>query len=191
MSNLVPTQDTSAIHLELIDGQPTTTSLDVALHFGKRHDAVLRAIRNLDCSAEFAAHNFVASDYTDSSGRRLTQYRMTRDGFTFLCMGFTGTSAARWKEAYISAFNALEQQHRHPVPFRFERLLTTVENGRVTAIVKVPDEACVATRDNLAEVVKNLAPEMVLLKRRHLRDIGSEIAGLGCEPGQEPLRWSI
>ncbi|MGI9701007.1 Rha family transcriptional regulator [Pseudomonas aeruginosa] len=34
---------------------------------------------------------------------------MTRDGFTFLCMGFTGEEAARWKEAYINAFNKMEQ----------------------------------------------------------------------------------
>lgn len=32
-----------------------------------------------------------------------------RDGFMFLCMGFTGKAAARWKERYITAFNALEQ----------------------------------------------------------------------------------
>jgi hypothetical protein len=31
--------------LAVINGIPTTTSLDVARHFGKRHDRVLRAIR--------------------------------------------------------------------------------------------------------------------------------------------------
>lgn len=33
---------------------------------------------------------------------------MTRDGFTFLAMGFTGAKAAQFKEAYISEFNRLE-----------------------------------------------------------------------------------
>ncbi|WP_250134786.1 Rha family transcriptional regulator, partial [Pseudomonas aeruginosa] len=33
------------------DGQVVTTSLKVAERFGKRHDNVLRAIDNLDCSA--------------------------------------------------------------------------------------------------------------------------------------------
>jgi len=33
---------------------------------------------------------------------------MTRDGFSFLCMGFTGAKAAIWKEAYIAAFNRME-----------------------------------------------------------------------------------
>lgn len=94
--------------VELVDGQPTTTSLDVAAHFGKRHDTVLRAVRQLECSPEFTARNFALSEYTDSTGRKLTQYRLTRDGFTFLCMGFTGKEAAKWKEAYINAFNELE-----------------------------------------------------------------------------------
>jgi len=95
--------------VELVDGQPTTTSLDVSAHFGKRHADVIRAISKLDCSAEFTERNFALSDYTDSTGRKLTQYRLTRDGFTFLCMGFTGKEAAKWKEAYINAFNEMER----------------------------------------------------------------------------------
>lgn len=34
---------------------------------------------------------------------------MTRDGFTFLVMGFTGKVAAQFKEAYIEAFNEMEK----------------------------------------------------------------------------------
>lgn len=103
---------TTPVLVEIVEGHPTTTSLDVAAHFGKRHDTVLRALRQLECSPEFTDRNFAASEYTDSTGRKLTQYRMTRDGFTFLCMGFTGKEAAKWKEAYICAFNQLERQVR-------------------------------------------------------------------------------
>jgi anti-repressor protein len=46
-------------------GNAATDSLKVAKGFGKRHDAVLRAIANLDCSPEFRQHNFVAANYTD------------------------------------------------------------------------------------------------------------------------------
>ena len=35
---------------------------------------------------------------------------MTRDGFTFLAMGFTGPRAAVFKEAYINAFNKMEAE---------------------------------------------------------------------------------
>ncbi|MCR7162896.1 Rha family transcriptional regulator, partial [Pseudomonas aeruginosa] len=104
---------TTPVLVELTDGQPTTTSLDVAAHFRKQHKTVLRAIANLECSPEFNQHNFAPIEYTDAAGRKYTQYRMTRDGFTFLCMGFTGKEAAKWKEAYINAFNQMEHTLKH------------------------------------------------------------------------------
>ena len=102
--------------LSVIDGQITTTSLHVAEHFGKRHDDVLKRIAALDCSPEFSARNFAGAEYIDSQRKSRPYYRMTRDGFTFLCMGFTGKRAAAWKEAYINAFNQLEQQLHAAVP---------------------------------------------------------------------------
>ena len=107
--------------LAVVDGKPTTTSQQIAAHFNKRHDVVLRAIANLGCSPEFTARNFAASEYTDSTGRKLPAYRITRDGFVFLVMGFTGKDAARWKEAYIDAFNRMEamllEQQRAATPY--------------------------------------------------------------------------
>ncbi|MGU5792204.1 Rha family transcriptional regulator [Aeromonas hydrophila] len=96
--------------ISLHQGQPVTTSLKIAEVFGKRHDSVLRSIRNLDCSPEFALHNFVECSRTGSNNKPEVFYRMTRDGFTFLCMGFTGKEAAKWKEAYINAFNWMAEQ---------------------------------------------------------------------------------
>lgn len=101
--------------LTVIDGKITTTSNQVAEHFGKRHDAVLRAIRNLECSADFRLRNFVetvVSRENPSGGAAIESkaYRLTRDGFAFLAMGFTGKEAAQWKEAYINAFNKMEAE---------------------------------------------------------------------------------
>lgn len=62
-------------------------SLVVARMFGKRHDVVLRDIRNLDCSEKFNLHNFEEITYKDDRGRRQPAVAMTRDGFTFLAMG--------------------------------------------------------------------------------------------------------
>ena len=39
-------------------------------------------------------------------------YLITRDGFVFLVMGFTGKTAAKFKEAYIRAFNVMEERLR-------------------------------------------------------------------------------
>ncbi|EPQ7861219.1 Rha family transcriptional regulator [Escherichia coli] len=95
--------------IAIVDGQVVTSSLAVANFFSKRHDDVLKKIRTLECSASFTARNFSVSDYTDCTGRKLPCYQITRDGFAFLAMGFTGKRAARFKEAYINAFNQMEK----------------------------------------------------------------------------------
>ncbi|HHZ3814900.1 TPA: Rha family transcriptional regulator [Escherichia coli] len=108
----LPTQ--SHPEITIINGRVVTTSLAVSNYFTKRHERVLDRIRNLECSAEFTEHNFVLSEYTDASGRKLPCYQITRDGFAFLAMGFTGKRAARFKEAYINAFNQMEKQLSKP-----------------------------------------------------------------------------
>lgn len=96
--------------VEIQGGQPVVNSLKVAEKFGKAHRSVLLAIRNLDCSSDFILHNFMQSTYTNKQNKTVPCYLLTRDGFSFLCMGFTGKEAAKWKEAYIRAFNQMEKQ---------------------------------------------------------------------------------
>ena len=50
-------------------------------------------------------------------------YYITRDGFTFLAMGFTGKIAAKFKEAYINAFNEMENKLRG-VTVKEEEIIT-------------------------------------------------------------------
>lgn len=89
-----------------------TTSLIIAEAFGKDHKNVLQAIENLECSPEFHRLNFQLSSYTAQTGngtvREYPAYQLTRDGFAFLAMGFTGKKAAAWKEKFLAAFNAME-----------------------------------------------------------------------------------
>lgn len=86
-------------------GVPTTSSLILAEKFGKYHRNVLRAISNLECSDEFRLLNFEQSSYLNDQGRTQPCCEITKDGFAFLAMGFTGKAAATWKERFISAFN--------------------------------------------------------------------------------------
>ncbi|EJJ2955623.1 Rha family transcriptional regulator, partial [Escherichia coli] len=92
----------------IVAGKVVTSSLSVACYFRKQHKNVIQKIASLECSAEFTELNFQPSEYTDASGRKLPCYQITRDGFAFLAMGFTGKRAARFKEAYINAFNQME-----------------------------------------------------------------------------------
>ena len=90
------------------DGQVFCSSRQVADEFGKRHDNVLRDIANLDCSEEFRLLNFEESYYINEQGKKQPQMLMTKDGFTFLVMGYRGKKAACFKEAYIRRFNEME-----------------------------------------------------------------------------------
>ncbi|PSJ53130.1 Rha family transcriptional regulator [Pseudaminobacter soli (ex Li et al. 2025)] len=99
------------------DGQVFANSLDVAEFFGKQHLHVLRDIDTLIGSAPEAASNFGLCPYQAvESGRLYRSFDMTRDGFTLLAMGFTGSSALRFKLAYIAAFNGMEAQLKASVP---------------------------------------------------------------------------
>lgn len=91
-------------------GRPVTTSLRVAKYFGKAHGKVLRAIELLACSAGFNRANFGLIEYIDSRGRVQKAYQMTKDGWMFLVMGFTGAKAAEIKEKFIAAFNWMADQ---------------------------------------------------------------------------------
>lgn len=96
------------------NGKIVTTSLQVAEVFNKLHRHVLRDIRNLECSSNFQESNFGLSFYhsklLNGGYKKQPMYYITRDGFTFLAMGFTGKIAARFKEAYINAFNEMERK---------------------------------------------------------------------------------
>lgn len=114
--------------LSVHNGIVTTTSVQVAQFFGKRHDNVLRAIRVLlreGASADYLL-NFeeVIMDFTNGKGgvQSGTAYRMTREGFMLLAMGFTGKEALRWKLAFIAAFNRMEAELQKPAydPARIE-----------------------------------------------------------------------
>ncbi len=115
--------------VEIDDGQMFTTSLIVAEAFEKEHKNVLRDIENLECSERFNQLNFEPVEYKDAKGEMRPAYRLTRDGFAFLAMGFTGKKAAAWKEKFLEAFNAMEQR--------------LISQG---AIVRIPPREPAATR---------------------------------------------
>ena len=115
--------------LHTADGHATATSVQIAEHFGKQHKNVVRAIRNLGCSDEFSRLNFEPRDYVDERGKVQPMFMVTRDGFAFLAMGFTGKEAMRWKEAYIRAFNAMEAKLRSLYEFKMDEDARMFRNG--------------------------------------------------------------
>ena len=102
------------ISLRVFRSEATASSTLVAERFEKRHDNVLRDIENLkkECPEEFWLLNFEERDYIDERGKTYPSYEMTRDGFSLLTMGFTGSKAVQWKTDFIKAFNAMEDELR-------------------------------------------------------------------------------
>jgi Rha family phage regulatory protein len=118
------------------NNQALTTSLLVAEKFGKNHSHVLRDIENLSCSKEFRASNFGLSSYTSQQNKELPMYIMTKDGFTFLVMGYTGETAGKFKEDFISAFNQMEKTiltggFQVPTSFREALLLAAQQQEKI------------------------------------------------------------
>lgn len=85
----------SSLGLSVREGKVVVSSRDVAEKFGKFHKDILKAVKNLDCSTSFNERNFAPVEYVDSKGEKRPEVLMTRDGFTFLAMGFTGAKAAQ------------------------------------------------------------------------------------------------
>lgn len=117
MDAITPIDATRAPVVRITDtGEAMADSRDVAAYFGKNHFDVLRALRNLQCSDSFRERNFASFKIKDLTGEATSHVMMTKDGFTFLVMGFTGGRAATYKERYIAQFNVMESQLRRQAP---------------------------------------------------------------------------
>lgn len=99
----------------LKEHQVVTSSLRVAEVFKKRHDNVLRDIGGL-LKNEEVQKMFTRGEYINGqNGQKYPLIYMTRDGFTLLAMGFTGSKALEFKLKYIDAFNKMEAEvNRQP-----------------------------------------------------------------------------
>jgi Rha family phage regulatory protein len=83
----------------------------VAEKFEKRHNDVVATIeskiKNLTTEKFVVKDYFIRSSF-EHRGNHYKEYLLTRDGFSFIVMGFTGKEADLWKLKYIAAFNAME-----------------------------------------------------------------------------------
>lgn len=84
------------------------SSLQIAELTGKRHDAILRDIRNL-LEQGVNAHNFVAVEYTDAKGEKRPCYNLTKKGCLILASGYN----AILREKIIDRLEELETEKRN------------------------------------------------------------------------------
>lgn len=108
--------------IKRIDGELVVTSRQIAEDFDKRHADVIEKIEELIKTENSVMTMFIESSYKAGTGKSYKEYLITRDGFSLLVMGFTGSKALQWKLKYIEAFNKMEQALKEP-----QKQLTPIE----------------------------------------------------------------
>lgn len=126
------------VSFEVVGDQTYTTSLDIASVFEKRHDNIIAKIEDLP-QDDFRHLNFKASSEPRKNGffaKDTKFYKITRDGFSLLVMGFTGEKAYRWKIEFINAFNRMEKILKNSLHVKDANALNIIANAMQTMLTQ-------------------------------------------------------
>lgn len=110
-------------------------SREVAKCFNKRHSDVLRDTNNIVEDDDFSRRNFALSKYK-MRGKDYPCFHLTKDGFSLLVMGYTGSKAREFKIAFIQRFNEMEEyvrnldRERQEAKVEHRRLALTLRDSR-------------------------------------------------------------
>lgn len=147
-----------------------TDTKSVAKAFRKLNKNVIQAVEDLECSEDFKRLNFQLVKETMTyrhngvdvikETKRTSHYTMTKDGFMFLVMGFTGKAAAAVKEQFIAAFNAMAD---------------FIRNNQLSLWKQMQDW----TRRNESSLVRaSFGSRLMLDRKKNLPDLKDEYAKL-------------
>lgn len=112
--NAVETRATAPA-ITICNGLATVLTTNVAGVFQKAHKDVLEAVETIiQRTPENRRGNFIPVELERPSnlGKGIVKYKayaLTKAGFTFLAMGFTGVKADQFKWAYIDEFDRMEK----------------------------------------------------------------------------------
>lgn len=102
----------------VLEGRPVTSSRIVAEYFDKRHNDVLRTIREIIAKKAELAEDFIEIEEQVATGKGATRttpvIMMDKKGFAILAMGFTGAKALDFKVAFYDEFERMDRE-LHPV----------------------------------------------------------------------------
>ena len=103
---------------KIIEGRPVTSSRIVAEYFGKRHNDVLRGIRDLIEKNTDLSKSFIAREEQVETGNGASRsnpvFLMDQKGFCILAMGFTGAKALEFKCAFYDEFERMKHELEAP-----------------------------------------------------------------------------
>jgi len=93
-----------------------TSSRKVAVHFKQPHQQVVRCIQILieDMNdTDMSGVHFQPVCAIDGKGKRSVEYRLTRDGFSFVAMRLNSQAALQWKVLFIQTYQQMRHAHLH------------------------------------------------------------------------------
>lgn len=127
--------------VKLQDGVLITTSVVLAETFKKEHKNVIRDIGSILSESSnpeverFLAENIKESTYVDSVGRTQKCYVLTKEGFSFVALGFTGSEANLFKVRYIKAF---EEMHDNLRGYAIAHFLGRTKTKQLIYVIRNP-----------------------------------------------------
>ncbi|MFK2001941.1 Rha family transcriptional regulator [Bacteroides fragilis] len=150
----------SSLMATLIHDTDRMSSLEIAELTGKRHDAILRDIRNL-LKQGVSAHNFVETSYKQPQPRggykELPCFELTKKGCLILASGYD----AILREKIIDRWESLEMEKRKPqTPQTYiEALEALVASEKEKERLRIESEQQQATIKIQTEEIKKSAPK--------------------------------
>lgn len=161
----------AAQSLFLDHGHPVTTSPAIAERFGKIHRNAMRDIEKLLAAMpdpEFSRLNFERSNFTNTRGKTYPAYRLTKNGFALLAMGFTGAEALAWKIAFLQAFDSLEAE----LAARVEREAGALRHLRPHWPAIAAGTEAGLRRVQICATTGHKSPATITANRRRMRAVG-------------------
>ena len=165
-------------------GKDVTTSMLIAEVFGKSHDKVCRDIKTLSCSPDFNAANFGVIFFHDTMNREQQGYQLTKDGFSFLAMGYTGPKAGAFKEKFIVEFNKREALLKDDdyIVARSQEILTRRLSDAQNKIETLEAKVSIDAPKVLFADTVSASPDSILIK-----ELAAYLTQGGCRIGQNQL----
>lgn len=157
-----------------------TDSLTIAKVFQKRHDKVLRDIKNLSCSEQFKVLNFGESSYLNKQGREMPLFIIKENGFYILAMGYTGDKAMAFKEQYINEFQRmrtiLESRKEHQLTLVSKQQNAIKDAVRTRIMMLYPSVRDNARRKYYARIYQQLKAKYSVQSYRDINSLDFESA---------------
>lgn len=142
-------------------GQVVTDSLTIAEMFGKRHDHVLRDIKNQIelAGEEFSSPNFGESTY-EVRGKKYPKFNLTEEAFTLVVFSYNTKEAVQTKIKFIQEFKRMreyiEKQQQKTLTAREQLQLIMQANEETAQRVDAIEETVSEVKSDVNELRNEL-----------------------------------